>query len=441
MNHSEYIELSDLQSVINDRIGSLQCWVRVEVESHRMVGGHHYLNVIEKKADGTIAAKASAKLWRHNSMVLARFNQVTGKDLEAGMSVVIAVSVEYHALYGLSLIILDIDTAYSLGLREQERQATIKRLTDGGLMDMQKQLPLPFLPGRIAVISSQSAAGYDDFVKHLNANSRGFVFQHTLFPSLVQGEGAPATIIEQLHQIEAAGGYDVVLILRGGGAESDMFCFDDHDLCQTIARCPLPVLTAIGHERDYHVADMVAHSHFKTPTALAGFLIDWMSRIEDEVVTALIGVQQALERKLLAEESRVADLYGNIRFYLSSNIHQLDQSVQQLQSSIANSMSAIVAKADSDVSRCLSTIAFAMTSTISACEAQIALTDTRITSSDPRGILRQGYALALNPDGTLVTSAQSKRVGEDFSLLFADGCWDCTINTIREHNLQHPIEQ
>lgn len=384
-----YIELSDLQSLIKRRIGHVESWVRVEIESHNEVRGHHYLNVIEKSAGGVIAAKAGARIWSSNAGIIDEFRSVTGRGLEPGMSVVILVQVDYHPQFGLGLTIVDIDPSYSIGLRELEKRETVRKLTEAGLMETQKSLELPFWPTSIAVISSGDAAGYGDFKKHLDNNQYRFKLNFTLFQSLVQGDNAPSSIMARLQEIVQAGKYDIVVILRGGGANSDMFCFDDYDLCRAIAECQLPVFTAIGHERDYHVADMVANSFFKTPTALADRFIDWTLDIEAWMEDALEGLRDALRDRIAAEEKEADRTVANIRFAISSILQRWD--------------------------------------------TDVALLDAGIRAADPRGILSQGYVLAVDKDGTVLRNVRSKSVGDDFSLRFSDGRWDCSIKDIKDN--------
>ena len=386
----------------------MEAWVRVEIESHRVVGGHHYLNVLEKTPGGEIAAKASAKIWRSRASIVDNFTRVTGKGLDPGMSVVVRVTVDYHAQYGLSLIITDLDAGYSIGLRELERKETIRKLDEAGLLVRQKSLLLPYLPSSIAVISSRDAAGYGDFMRHLEGNPYGYRFNCTLFQSLMQGENAPSSIMDALDDIRGVEGIDLVVILRGGGADSDMFCFDDYGLCKAIAQFPLPVFTAIGHERDHHVADMVAHTYLKTPTALSDALVEWVKDVESTVDDALLRVQNALRQRLTAADTLIASRLAGIKYHLSDRI---------------NAMS---------VERTVSTIRFALSSRLSLWDSRIALLEASIKSSDPRGILSQGYVLAVGKDGTVLKNLHAKSVGDDFFVRFSDGLWDCSINEIKE---------
>lgn len=391
MDQIDYIELSELQNQIKKRIGNMDVWVRSEIESHNESGGHHYFSLLQKSSDGTIEAKARAVIWRSNANLIKNFQYLTGKGLDAGLSVVFRVQVNYNAQYGLSLVIQDIDASFTIGQRELEKQASIKKLKESGLMDRQQTLEMPFLPRRIALISSKDAAGYGDFMRHIAGNQYGFQYDIVLFQSLMQGENAPASIIDSLEQALSQGGFDLVMITRGGGAESDLYCYDDYEMCCAIARCPVPVITAIGHERDYHIADMVAHSYVKTPTALADMLIDLTLAVESQVTEALERVQKAMTDRIQEEENKI--------------------------------------------SRCVSIIRFAVSSLLALWDSRIAALEAGIKASDPRAILRQGYALAVDKDGTILKNVHSKSVGDDFSVRFCDGSWNCSINEIKSNKI------
>jgi len=424
-----FIELSELQGLIKRRIGRLESWVRVEVESHREVRGHHYLKVLEKLPSGEITARADARIWSSRAYILEEFKRLTGKGLDAGMSVVLLVSVDYHPQFGLSLIVSDIDPSYTIGQREIELKRTLETLTRTGLMDRQKGLQLPLLPSRIAVISSKDAAGFGDFMKHLDRNDRGFAFNVTLFQALMQGEYAPSSIEAC---INAAAGFDVILILRGGGADSDLFCYDSLDLCRAIALCGTPVLTAIGHERDYHVADMVAHDHFKTPTALADFIVGWVSGVEDSMEDLADGIARAAADRITVEDNRITGLLSEIRYFLSGRVAAEDRKVGAVLSDIRFLLSDRVVRMSDEVRRTLSNITFALTSTLNAMESKVSLLEAGIKAADPRGILSQGYVLAVSEEGRILKNVGDKSVGESFSLRFTDGSWKCEIKDIRK---------
>ena len=291
----EHIDLLTLQRLLKQGVESLfpnRVWVKAEVSAVKArSGGHCYLE-LSQSSDKGLEAKASAIIWSSKYRLIAPyFESVTGSPLQEGMVILVHVQVGYSELYGLSLIVNDIDPEYSLGVKELERQRTIERLQKEGLMGLQQELQLPLLPYRLAVISAEDAAGYRDFMRHVDENPYRFKIEPVLFPALMQGTDCPASIIAAMDavldamQVADEGGeaqrFDAVLILRGGGAKLDLACYDDYDLAAVIAQYPLPVLTAIGHDQDYHVCDMVAYEFLKTPTALADYIMDIYGK-EDE---------------------------------------------------------------------------------------------------------------------------------------------------------------
>ena len=286
----EYIDLYTLQSRLKLGLEDLfpeKVWVKAEIASVSVkANGHCYLDLSQNDAGG-VAARAKAVIWRSDYYQLSSFfTAATGSSLKAGISVLVRVQVTYSPLYGLTLTIDDLDPQFTLGEQELEKRRTIARLEAEGLMDRQKELSPAPLPYALAVVTARDAAGYGDFQRHLHGNGFGFVFRTDLFEATMQGAGAPESIIDALDRIESSGtAYDAVLILRGGGSTLDLACFDDYSLCWRISQCAVPVYTAIGHDRDYHVSDMVAHSYVKTPTALADLFIDsYMA--EDERICA-----------------------------------------------------------------------------------------------------------------------------------------------------------
>ena len=313
----DYVDLYTLQMHMRAGVEDMfpeRVWVRAEISSVSVrSNGHCYMELSQNEGSVTVA-KARAVIWKTKYSVLGRyFRQVAGADLAAGMTILARVQVTYSELYGLTLSIDDLDPDVTLGERERERQETIARLTEDGSIDLQKGLELPLLPYRLAVISSDTAAGYGDFCHHLLDNAYGFRFRVDLFEAAMQGASAPGSISDALDAVQTSSEpYDAVLILRGGGSELDLACFDDYGMCHAIAHCPVPVFTAIGHDRDYHVADMVANTFVKTPTALADVFIDCC----------------------LAEDERIASYSTRLRLAFRSRISQMESRVDLLQSRI-----------------------------------------------------------------------------------------------------------
>lgn len=313
----EYIDLYTLQNSLKLGLEDLfpeKVWVQAEIASVSLkANGHCYMDLCQNGPDGMVA-RAKAVIWRSKYYALNQyFVAAAGSSLQAGMSVLARVQVTYSELYGLTLTVDDLDPQFTLGEQELEKRRTIAKLEAEGLLDKQKELVPAALPYALAVITARDAAGYGDFSRHLHGNEYGFAFRTDLFEATMQGPAAPESIVDALDRIESSGtAYDAVLILRGGGSVLDLTCFDDYCLCWRIANCPVPVYTAIGHDRDRHVADMVAHVSVKTPTALADEFIDCYMA-EDERISAFgVRLRLAFLNKVNALSSRVDLLEARI---------------------------------------------------------------------------------------------------------------------------------
>ena len=274
-----------LAAAVSTTPGLADVWVSAEISELRTAGGHCYLELVHKDAKGTPLAKMRAVIWASAYQRLsAKFYSATGTRLAADIKVMAQVTANYHPVYGFSLVISDIDPEYSEGDLARKRFMIIERLRCEGVFDMNRTLPWPEVPWRIAVVSAQGAAGYGDFVKHLYSNPLRLRFTHTLFPAVMQGENAPASVIAALGRIaDCMDRFDAVVIIRGGGAVSELACFDDYELAEHVAQFPLPVVVGIGHERDVTVLDYIASVRVKTPTAAAehfiGLCVDAYGRI------------------------------------------------------------------------------------------------------------------------------------------------------------------
>lgn len=293
-------------------------WVKAEISSLSSKGGHLYLELVDGKT-----AKMRATCWAGtNEMLRTYFESETGQRLQPGMAVLVEAEIQYHPVYGLSLSIIGIDPSYTLGDIARQRQQTIAQLQKDGLLDAQQLLPLPTLIRRIAVISSANAAGYEDF-KHQLEHSP-FAFHLSPFFATMQGEQAAKSIIAALSEIE---GFDAVVIIRGGGATTDLSCFDNYELCAVCAQFEIPIITGIGHTRDISVLDLVARQALKTPTAVAEWLIhrmdDQMSRINDLIVR----LQRTRERQILIRQHKIEMLEQRLKACNPERIYQMGYSL------------------------------------------------------------------------------------------------------------------
>lgn len=374
------ISLLELQRLIREGVEDAvpeKLWVRAEVAALQS-RGHCYLELCQSE-EGRLVAKARAVIWKSVWAILQpAFKEATGSDLAPGMQILAQVQPSYSELYGLSLVIDDIEPQYTLGAAEMEKRKTIELLEKEGLMETQKRLEMSPLPLSLAVISSRTAAGFGDFCRHLDENPYGFKFRVEFFEALMQGEDAPESICEALNAIAGqAGRFDAVLILRGGGSPLDLACFDDYTLAVAIASCPLPVVTAIGHDRDHHVADMVAHDYVKTPTALADYFIDAVAAEDERLSSGAVRLRQAVSARLAAASARLG-LFA-------------------------------------------STLRAAAASRFAAEGSRLDLLLERIAGADPRRALGRGFALVTDEKGVVIRSAAAIAPGARLRLVFADG--------------------
>ena len=291
-------------------------WIQAELSDVRTnYSGHCYLEFVQKDASGNnLIAKARGTIWSNIfKMLKPYFEQETGQAFTSGIKVLVEVSVEFHELYGYSLTVLDIDPTYTVGDMERKRREILRQLEEEGVIDLNKELEMPMLPQRVAVISSATAAGYGDFCNQLANNPRGYGFRTELFSAIMQGDRVEESIIAALDAIyERMEEFDVVVIIRGGGATSDLSGFDTYELAANCAQFPLPIITGIGHERDDTVLDKVAHTRVKTPTAAAEYLIARMDKCADALDEMSARLTESVRRLLLWEHQRMERLKQRI---------------------------------------------------------------------------------------------------------------------------------
>lgn len=377
-------------------------WLRAETSDvRRNQNGHCYLEFIEKDGKGqNIVARARGVIWSNTfSMLSAFFETETGQAFTSGLSVLVKVAVEFHELYGYSLTVVDIDPSFTIGEIARNRRLILQQLETEGVLTLNKELHLAELPNRIAVISSPTAAGYEDFCDQLANNPFGFVFYTKLFPAVMQGERTEQSIIDALDKIyEHRGLFDVVVIIRGGGASSDLSSFDSYLLATNCAQFPLPIISGIGHERDVTVIDAVAHTRVKTPTAAAEYLI---SKIHDSA-SELMELQQRLleqtNRLVQSEKQRLAEMSKNMIH--ASNLFVRDElaQIQQWMVSMRHGAERLMLQEKHFMDG----------------KAQY------ITMVSPENILKRGYTLTLK-DGKIIKSAKEVKASDVLETRFADG--------------------
>ncbi len=395
---ADYIDLYTLQKMARAGIESLfpdNLWVKAEISSVSVKGGHCYIDLSQSNEGGLIA-RSRAVIWRSGYPAISKyFTSVTGIPISEGINVLVKVRVTFHEVYGMSLVINDINPEFTIGDRERKKRETVARLEKEGLTELQKELDLPVLPYYLAVVTAPTAAGYGDFRRHLLENDYGFAYQLDLYEATMQGSTAPSSIIAALESVAASPvRYDAVLILRGGGSELDLACFDDYDLAAAIARFPVPVFTAIGHDRDHHVADMVAHDFVKTPTALADLFLD----------------------STAAEDERISDFESRLRLAFANRIAAMVSKLDWAESAVRNAAARRLDKEDS----------------------RIRLLETKISATDPRNVLKRGFSLILDDKGVRFGSVRNKKAGDRLTVLMPDGSLGCTVDRVSAEDTPVP---
>jgi exodeoxyribonuclease VII large subunit len=438
MDNKGQISLLMLQELIKESLEGdfeRQLWVRAEIWDLSVnASGHCYLTLVEKdEATSNIVAKAQAIVWASNFRTLRPFFETaTGEKLQAGMKVLLLVRVQYSLLYGLSLIVTDIDPSYTIGSTALERQKILERLEKEGMLEMNRALLLPDLPRRFAIISAETAAGYGDFMRHLHDNGLGYKFRTELFNAPMQGTDAPAGIIAALDRIAVrASDFDAVLIIRGGGSNFDLACFDDYDLAVNIANYPLPVLTAIGHERDCHVADMVAHTYLKTPTALADFFVDIFAAEEQQVDSLATRMLVALRGKRSDATETVDRLLGRATSSVLFRLQRERRGVEMLLSRAAAGILSELHVARSRIDMLFVRAGNSASGKLQAENHRIQMLELRLSALNPMSILEKGFAIPVKK-GQKVTSAADLAAGDSITVVFKDGKADCDVKSVNK---------
>ena len=409
------LTLFELNSLVRDvletTLDSL-FWVEAELSEAREVRGHCYMELVQKDIfSATPIARASAKCWKQRWQVLRpKFEGVTGQPLRAGMKVMLQVAVSFHEAYGFAWIVQDIDPTYTMGDMARKRLEIIRQLRQEGVLDMQKELTIPMFAQRVAVISSESAAGYGDFYSQLSNNDYGFKFYPRLFAAVMQGERVEQSVVAALNEINRhVDDFDVVVIIRGGGATVDLSGFDTLELAENVANFPLPIITGIGHERDESILDMVSNTRVKTPTAAAAVLIDnlvaVLSCINDYKRRVAMRVKQVMDkerRRLDRSAERVPMLFSLVKTRQEARLDRL--------------MSRMVSLVNHNVSTAGHRLQLASANLLPLVERRLERANNelgrlefRVKALDPQLILRRGYSITLLDNKAVRHADQLKR--------------------------------
>ena len=411
-HHFSLLELNRLvRATIEDTLCE-QYWLEAEIGQIGENNGHCYLEFIQKvEGHNTPVARAKAKCWRNVwGSVRPYFEHTTGQTLTLGMKVLVLVHPDFHEAFGFSWIVDDIDPRFTLGDMARRRQEIIRQLKAEGVFDLNRELPLPLFTQRIAVISSSTAAGYGDFCRQLEENKRGFRFSVTLYESLMQGEGVERSIISALDKINAhIDDYDCVVIIRGGGATSDMSGFDSLLLAENVANFPLPVITGIGHDRDECILDMVSHTRVKTPTAAAAFLIDRLEQVARRIDDAADRITSYVQHRMEIEKMRLSRAAERIPILFSLVKSKQENKMETLNQRIASAVQRLIDRR----------------------RHTLDILEQRTKSLDPTLLLQRGYSITL-VNGHALRSPSTVKPGDVIVTRLADGTVKSTVKETKK---------
>ena len=423
-------------------------WVEAELSEAREVRGHCYMELIQKdEHSNTPVAKASAKCWASTwQLVKPHFMRVTGQEIHAGMKVLLKVYAQFHESYGFSWIVTDIDPTYTMGDMARKRMEIIRQLKEEGVFELQKELQLPMFCQHIAVISSANAAGYGDFVNQLENNEFGFRFHTQLFPAVMQGEGVEQSVIGALNKIfeslecrteslefatanddsslftlhSSLNKFDCVVIIRGGGATSDLSGFDTLALAEHVANFPLPIITGIGHERDESVLDMVSHTRVKTPTAAAAFLIGHLKAVLDAIEDAEQRISSIVRQQMDMEKIRLLHLSQQIPTLFSLVRSRQEASIDRLQGNLRLSVTRRLQEERHRLDIHSHNLMPVIERRLLRERHQLDMLNEKLEVLNPELLLRRGYSITLS-GGKVVKDASILKSGDELETRLSKG--------------------
>ena len=416
-------ELNSLVRQVIEGTLSQEYWVEAEVSECRENKGHCYLELIQKdERSATPIARASARCWASKwNVIRPYFERTTGQRLHAGMKVLLKVYAQFHEAYGFAWIVTDIDPNYTLGGMARKRQEIIRQLKEEGIFDMQKELYLPLFCQRIAVISSQTAAGYGDFVNQLASNDFHLQFTTRLFPAVMQGDQIEASVIKALNAIyQQVDDFDCVVIIRGGGAVADMSGFDTLALAENVAQFPLPIITGIGHDRDECVLDMVSFLRVKTPTAAAAFLISHLKEVLDAVNDAQDRITGHAQQKLSVLKAQLSAMAEVLPRVFSTIRTRQEARLDSLYSRFVNHAQQRTLNFRLSIDSLATRLPILLEHRMMKEKHQLQLLEEKAKSLDPALLLRRGYSMTMK-DGRIVRDATQLQAGDEIETRLEKG--------------------
>lgn len=440
--------LSELQHEIKESISEqfpFAVWIVAEINTlTRHKSGHCYMELVQKsKTSNSIIAQARATVWANKfSFISAYFESETDRELAVGMNVMLQVAITYHEVYGMSLNVLGINPTYTIGDVERAKKEIIDRLINEGVFDMNKTQTLPAVIQNIAVISSSTAAGYGDFVNHLETNMHGYHINITLFEAAMQGEQTEISVLDALNRIgEEYENYDAVAIIRGGGSKNDLSWFDNYNIAYMVTQFPLPVISGIGHERDESIVDMVAHTRMKTPTAVANFIIDYNSKFEEQIdstTSEIFGIAKEflmssemylnnmtmsimkVRSRLSKDTERCDRIMSEIRTGLNVRMKEEEMKLNMIGNKLETSPRRLISEQESHLNGIKELISRTTKHRIEKANEKLSFLEHRLTLNDPRTILKRGYSIT-RINGKVVTNDLETNEGDIMETLLYDG--------------------
>lgn len=398
-------------------------WVVAELMDVRLSRGHCYMELVEKNPDtGNVDARMRAAIWASNyGRLAAKFSRETGRQIAGGIKVLVCGTVNYHPAFGMSLVISDIDPSYTMGEAERKRREILERLAREGVINDNRSLQWPDVALRVAVISAPGAAGYGDFVNQLYNNPRRLRFSSRLFPALMQGDRTSPSVIAALEAIAAeADCWDCVVVIRGGGASSDLQAFDDYSLALNVAQFPLPVIVGIGHERDVTVLDFVANMRVKTPTAAAEWLISRGEAALDRLRLVATDILRAASDRISGARTQLAHLQSTLGIAPAAAMDRAKGRLGNAAVSLAGVGSRRISPEFMRLDQTLKAFSTAAANLISRRRDALAAKEALLAALSPEATLRRGFSITLH-DGRAVRRAEDLPVGARITTRVAVG--------------------
>jgi len=455
---NEFLTLFELNNLIKETFVNYferTYWIVSEISQFSANNsGHAYLELVEKSNNSDkIIAKSRATIWSSSfRMIKPYFESVTGYEFKAGIKVLLNVSIEFHEVYGISLNIVDIDPVYTLGDIEKRRLEILRNLENSGIMNMNKELELPIVIQKIAIITSSSAAGYEDFINQLEKNQFGYKFYNKLFPAIMQGNQAEDSIISAMEKIFTYDDFfDIVVIIRGGGSKTDLSCFDSENMALNICQFTLPVITGIGHDRDVSIADIVAHTSQKTPTAVAEFIISHNNNFEILLSEAKEHFFEQIDNILYSKKSELDGLTSDFKNLISNRILKLSNKLNLLEAKFSSSVGFYLKNKNNEIEKLKSTILNSTNISISTKKQKISNFEFKLNSvlekyfiskkhqlnlfenivnyQHPKNILKRGYSITRR-NGNALKNTEKISLNEIVETELYNGKIESKINKI-----------